>query len=58
MFIAPEYFLYGIILSVLNGKEKSGSADSITGATITFKGISKALAAGAAYIQTELEGVR
>ena len=42
------------IIHWIFGKEKSGSTDSVTGATITFKGISKALAAGAAYVQSQL----
>lgn len=34
------------------GKPKSGSEDSVTGATITFKGVSGPLAAGSIYIQS------
>jgi Na+-translocating ferredoxin:NAD+ oxidoreductase subunit G len=38
----------------LFGEPKTGSQDSVTGATITFKGIANALAAGSAYVQSEL----
>lgn len=40
----------------LFGETKTGAGDSVTGATITFKGVSGALAAGSAYVQSHLGG--
>ncbi|HUV08572.1 MAG TPA: FMN-binding protein [Spirochaetia bacterium] len=38
------------------GPEASAESDSVTGATITFMGVSRALADGAAFIRTKLGG--
>jgi electron transport complex protein RnfG len=40
----------------LFGESKAGSEDSVTGATITFKGVSAALAAGSAYVRSHFGG--
>lgn len=40
----------------LFGESKAGSEDSVTGATITFKGVSNALAAGSAYVSSHFGG--
>lgn len=44
------------LLEWLFGKSKTGSEDSVTGATITFKGISNALAAGSVYVRSHFGG--
>ncbi|MBN1699597.1 MAG: FMN-binding protein [Spirochaetales bacterium] len=38
------------------GKPKTGASDSVTGATITFQGVSRALAGGSDYVKEKLGG--